>query len=130
LLELADACARLVDLHLEMAGVRLHLPGLHLHGHERALRQQQILRELLAVALRLVAHDAVFLELRVDDLDPALQLRARLRVPALDAGAEELRQRQGRDSTSCSSRYQLRNSSAGKGGPGCAGATGPRYSAR
>ena len=39
---------------------------------------------------------AVFLELRVDDLDPALQLRARLGVAAFDRRAEERRQRQRR----------------------------------
>ena len=59
---------------------------------------EQFARELLAVALRALLHRAEVLaqvvELRRHGQDLVLQLRARRRVPALDAGGVELRQRQ------------------------------------
>ena len=76
-----------------MAGVHLHLGHLVLRELELLLRGEQLGGELLAVALRAVAHRTELLELCNDLADAVLQLGARLRMPALHARVEQLRQR-------------------------------------
>ena len=87
----------LFRLHLQLARLDLHVRHLHLRQLEPPLRGEQFARELLAVALPLLHGPEVLaqvVELRRHGQDLVLQLRARRRVPALDAGRVELRQRQ------------------------------------
>ena len=80
----------LLRLHLHLPCLRLHLRHLQLRVMEAALRGEELARELLAVALGAVLHFAEVLaqviELRGHGADLVLQLAARRRVPALDAG--------------------------------------------
>ena len=67
---------------------------LHLQRGDRPLGDEQLRRKLLLVALRLVAHRAEVLDLRINFGKSALQFDARFAVSTLDPGAVELRQRQ------------------------------------
>ena len=74
--------------------MRLELADVDLRSKLLVTRLYELRGELFAIALSAIADCAELLELAGGDLDAALELCARFRMPELDAGGVELWQRQ------------------------------------